>query len=222
MFLMTEDDRIRPRLVLATTLLPDGDAGEAALRAALGAGDVASVLIDPAGRQPGPFQDFAERLVPLIQEAGAAAIVAEDTRCAGRVRADGFHDASGSVAALREAVGRFSPRLIVGGSGFTTRHDALEAGECMPDYMFFGKLGADSAAAPLRRNLELAEWWASIVEIPCIVQGGSDLATLASAIETRAEFIALSSAVFADLGAAAAQVEAANRMIDRAMEEATA
>lgn len=219
---MIDEDRIRPRLVLATTLLPDGEVGEAALREALGAGDVASVLIDPAGRQPAPFQDFAERLVPLIQAAGAAAIVAEDTRCAGRVRADGFHDASGSVPALREAVGRFSPRLIVGGSGFTTRHEALEAGECMPDYLFFGKLGADLGPEPLRRNLELAEWWASIVEIPCIVQGGSDLGTLAAAIETRAEFVALSSAVFCDLARAGTQVEAANRRIDAAMEEAAA
>ncbi|RIY00924.1 thiamine phosphate synthase [Aureimonas flava] len=219
---MIDDDRIRPRLVLATTLLPDGEAGETALREALDAGDVASVLIDPADRQPGPFQDFAERLVPVIQAAGAAAIVAGDTRCAGRVRADGFHDPSGSVPALREAVGRFAPRLIVGASGFTTRHDALEAGECMPDYLFFGKLGADAAPEPLRRNLELAEWWASIVEIPCIVQGGSDLASLPAAVATRAEFIALSSAVFADLALAGERVRAAERLIDAAMEEAAA
>ncbi len=92
----------------------------------------------------------------------------------------------------------------------------------MPDYLFFGKLGADAAPEPLRRNLELAEWWASIVEIPCIVQGGSDLATLGSAFETRAEFIALSSAIFSDLAQAGAKVEAANRLIDAAMEEASA
>ncbi|WP_182085361.1 thiamine phosphate synthase [Aureimonas sp. ME7] len=219
---MTDEDRIRPRLVLATTLLPDGELGEARLREALSAGDVASVLVDPAGRQEAAFQDFAERLVPIVQEAGAAAIVAEDTRCAGRVRADGFHESKGSVGALREAVARLSPKLIVGGSGFTTRHDALEAGEAMPDYLFFGKLGADTGAEPLRRNLELAEWWAAIVEIPCIVQGGADLATLGLAIDTRAEFIALSAAVFGDEAGIGARVKAANRMIDEAMERGAA
>jgi thiamine-phosphate pyrophosphorylase len=57
-------DFIRPRLVLLTTLLPDGEPGVAAMRAALGAGDVASVIIDPAGRDADSFQRFAEGLVP--------------------------------------------------------------------------------------------------------------------------------------------------------------
>lgn len=219
---MTDEDRIRPRLVLATTLLPDGEPGIALLRAALEAGDVASVFVDPAGRAETAFQDFAEGLVPVIQELGAAAIVVDDTRCAGRVGADGFHTSAGSIGALREVVGRFAPKLIVGGSGFTTRHEALEAGEAMPDYLFFGKLGADAAAEPLRRNLELAEWWAAIVEIPCIVQGGSDLATLSSAIETRAEFIALSRAVFAEPEHAAERVASANRLLDEAFREQAA
>ncbi|WP_062206283.1 thiamine phosphate synthase [Aureimonas sp. AU12] len=215
---MTDDDRIRPRLVLATTLLPDGEAGIALLREALAAGDVATVLVDPAGRSDAAFQDFAELVVPVIQEAGAAAIVAEDTRCAGRVKADGFHTSAGSIAGLREAVGRLAPKLIVGGSGFTTRHEALEAGEAMPDYLFFGKLGADRDPEPLRRNLELAEWWAAIVEIPCIVQGGADLATLGEAIETRAEFIALSVAIFADPARVADHVREANRLFDAVLE----
>ena len=98
-------DFIRPRLVLLTTLLPDGETGVAAMRAALGGGDVASVIIDAAGRDADSFQRFAEGLVPMIQEAGAAAIVADDTRCAGRVKADGLHVTGGviylSVVALR-------------------------------------------------------------------------------------------------------------------------
>jgi len=211
---MTDDIPIRPRLVLATTLLPDGEAGVSMLRAALGAGDVATVIVDPAGRPDAAFQDFAEAIVPIVQEAGAAAIVAEDTRCAGRSRADGFHTSAGGIAALREAVGRLAPKLIVGGSGFNTRHEALEAGETMPDYLMFGKLGADNDAEPLRRNLELAEWWAAIVEIPCIVQGGADLAALPLAIETRAEFILLSAAVFGEPAAVAERVREANRLFD--------
>lgn len=213
---MTDDAPIRPRLVLATTLLPDGNEGLERLRAAFRGGDVASVLIDPAGRSAAAFQDFCEAVVPLVQEAGAAAIVAEDTRCAGRVRADGFHSSDGSLEALGEAMGRFSPRLIVGASGFNTRHDALEAGERMPDYVLFGKLGADGEAEPHRRNLDLAEWWASIVEIPCIVQGGNDLSTLPLAVATGAEFILLSQAILGEADGIEARVAQANRVFDEA------
>ena len=52
------------------------------------------------------FQAFAERIVPIAQEAGIAAIIADDTRIAGRVKADGIH-IDGGKAALAEAIGSF-------------------------------------------------------------------------------------------------------------------
>lgn len=208
------DDFVRPRLVLVTTPLPDGARGEAGLRLALSAGDVASVILDPAGRGPEEFQLFAERLVPIVQDAGAAAIIADDTRCAGRVRADGLHLTDGSAEGLAEAVGRFAPRLIVGGSGFETRHDALEAGESLPDYILFGRLGGDTQGPAHERNLDLAEWWAEIVELPCILMGGRDIAALPEAAASGADFIALSAAVFADLGRAGEAVAQANAVFD--------
>jgi thiamine-phosphate pyrophosphorylase len=211
---MTEDNFVRPRLVLVTTLLPDGEAGQDMLRAALKAGDVASVIIEPAGRAEAAFQRFAEELVPLVQDAGAAAIVAEDTRCAGRVRADGFHTSTGDIAMLGEAVARFSPKLIVGASGFNTRHEAMEAGERLPDYIFFGKFGADRDPEPHKRNVELARWWAEIVEVPCILQGGASLDHLARAAETGAEFVALSAAIFAEPSGIGQAMEQANRIFD--------
>ncbi len=110
-------DPIRPRLVLVTSELTDADAEEK-MRAALSGGDVASVLIDPAGREAAAFQAVAEALVPMIQAAGAAAIVVDDSRAAGRIRADGLHLSGGDLEALGEAVTRHQPRLIVGASGF--------------------------------------------------------------------------------------------------------
>ncbi|KQT88107.1 thiamine phosphate synthase [Aurantimonas sp. Leaf443] len=207
------EDYIRPRLVLVTTPLADGDAAER-LRAALSGGDVASVLIDRAGREDAAFQDLAETLVPIVQEAGAAAIVVDDSRCAGRVRADGLHLTGGDIEALAESVERYAPKLIVGGSGFETRHDALEAGEKLPDYILFGRLAADVADEPHRKDLAMAQWWATIVEIPCIVLGGRSLESLPLAIETGAEFIALSAAVFEEGADPAERVAAANAAFD--------
>lgn len=207
-------DFIRPRLVLVTTLLPDGEAGAAALRAALGGGDVASVVIEAAGRDDAAFQAFAEALVPMIQDYGAAALVADDTRCAGRAKADGLHLSAGSLAELGETVARFAPKLIVGASGFTTRHDALEAGERMPDYLFFGRLGGDTGPGAAPADLDMAEWWAEIVEIPCILMGGREIETAREAAGTGAEFVALSAAVFAGPSGAAAMVARANAIFD--------
>ncbi|NDW05380.1 thiamine phosphate synthase [Jiella pacifica] len=204
---------IRPQLVLVTTPLTDADA-ESRMRAALSGGDVASVLIDPAGRDDDAFQAFAETLVPLIQAAGAAAIVIDDSRAAGRTKADGLHLSGGDLETLGDAVSRHQPRLIVGASGFETRHEALEAGELMPDYMLFGRFGAEAEAAPHPKSLALAEWWAEIVEVPCILLGGGDLATLEAAAETGAEFIALSEAVFGADADPEAAVRAANQTFD--------
>lgn len=206
-------DPIRPRLVLVTTPLTDADA-EPRMRAALSGGDVASVLIDPAGRDDDAFQTFAETLVPLVQAAGAAAIVIDDSRAAGRAKADGLHLSAGDLEALGEAVSRHQPRLIVGASGFETRHEALEAGERMPDYMLFGRFGADADGAPHPKSLAMAEWWAEIVEVPCILLGGSDLSTLEAAAETGAEFIGLSQAVFGENADPEAAVRAANETFD--------
>ncbi|KQT52144.1 MULTISPECIES: thiamine phosphate synthase [unclassified Aureimonas] len=213
---------VRPRLVLATTLLPDGEAGERMLRAALSGGDVSSVIFDPAGRDADAFQSFAEPLVALVQDYGAAAIVTDDSRCAGRVQADGLHLTDGDVEALGEAVERYQPRLIVGASGFTTRHDALEAGEKLPDYLMFGRLGGDAEDAADPADLDMAEWWADIVEVPCILLGGGDLSSLKEAAETGAEFICLSRAVFGAPDGAAEAVTQANRVFDELAESVAA
>ncbi|GGD95075.1 thiamine phosphate synthase [Aureimonas endophytica] len=217
-------DFARPRLVLITTPLADPAGAAAALRAALGAGDVASVIVDPAGRSEAEFQPFAEAAVAACREYEVAVMVAGDTRVAGRAKADGFHLVGDDLEALREAVERFAPRAMVGASGFTTRHEALEAGELLPDYILFGAFGADRAAGPRPEDLELAEWWAEIVEVPCIVLGGGDVETLGEAVRSGAEFVALSAAVFADPApaAVAAKVERANRLIDEVSEGLTA
>ncbi len=114
-----------------------------------------------------------KRLVPIIQEAGAAALIAGDSRVAGRARADGLH-ISGNAEALGEAVEKHTPKLIVGGGNAADRHHALQIGEVRPDYVFFGKTDGDIKPDAHPKNLALAEWWASMIEIPCIVMGGTD------------------------------------------------
>lgn len=203
----------RCRLVL---IVPEG--GEAEEQAkilgdALRGGDVASVILPQYGLDESAFQKRAALLVPVVQAAGAAALIAGDSRVAGRVRADGLHIA-GNAADLAEAVEKFAPKLIVGGGNATDRHAALEMGDANPDYLFFGKLDGDIRPEPHPKNLALGEWWAEMVAIPCIVMGGSDPASALAVAETGAEFAALSKAVFSHPAGAAAAVSEINAALD--------
>ncbi len=203
----------RCRLVL---ILPEGEelaARVAMLEGALKGGDVASVILPQYGLDDGQFQKHAEALVAVVQKAGAAALVAGDTRVAGRAKADGIH-VTGGLEALGEAVEKFTPKLIVGGGNATDRHKALEVGEVQPDYIFFGKIGGDIKPEAHPKNLALAEWWASMVEIPCIVLGGTDPQSALAVAETGAEFVALDKAVFAAPEQAPHVVAAVNALLD--------
>lgn len=203
----------RCRLVLIVPENDDAAAQAKALEDALRGGDVSSVLIPQYGLDDGAFQKRAEALVAIVQEAGAAALVAGDTRVAGRAKADGLHIAGG-VEPLEEAVEKFTPKLIVGGGNADDRHKALELGEIGPDYIFFGKLEGDIKPEPHPKNVALGEWWASMIEIPAIVMGGSDVASVVAVAESGVEFVALRQAVFGHAGGPAQAVAEANALLD--------
>ncbi len=76
----------RCRIVL---IAPPGDPlgdFESRLKDALSSGDVASILLPAYDMDDASFQAFAERVVPIAQERGVAAVIAGDSRGAGRVR----------------------------------------------------------------------------------------------------------------------------------------
>ena len=205
----------RCRIVLIS---PTGETAEgfsAKFAAAISGGDIASIILPANGMDEATFQDFAEQVVPMAQEAGVAAIIAEDTRIAGRVKADGVH-IEGGKAALSEAIANFQPKLAVGAGGAKTRDDALELGEERPDYIFFGRFGYDNKPEPHSRNLSLGSWWAEMIQVPVIVMAGSDIASVEAVAATGADFVALSSAVFAEGVDPKAAVARANAILDEA------
>ncbi|WP_027487925.1 thiamine phosphate synthase [Allorhizobium undicola] len=204
----------RCRLVLILPDLPDGPADYARMVAdALRGGDVASVIVPQYGLNDHDFQARAEEVVPVIQQAGAAALVVDNSRVAGRARADGLH-VTGKADVLAEMVEKFTPKLIVGVSGPMDRHQALEVGEIGPDYIFFGKLDGDIKPEAHSKNLALGEWWSAMIEIPCIVMGGTDVQSALAVAESGAEFAALSRAIFAEPARAASLIAEVNALLD--------
>ena len=176
-------------------------------------GDIASLILPDNGMDDASFQAFAERIVPIAQGAGIAVIIAGDSRIAGRVQADGIH-VEAKPRDLAETIERLAGKMMVGAGGAKTRDEALELGEERPDYMFFGRFGYDNKPEPHPRNLSLGEWWAQMIQIPCIVMAGSDLASVEDVADTGAEFVALSSAVFADGVDPKTAVARANALLD--------
>ena len=176
-------------------------------------GDIASLILPDNGMDDASFQAFAERIVPIAQGAGIAVIIAGDSRIAGRVQADGIH-VEAKPRDLAETIERLAGKMMVGAGGAKTRDEALELGEERPDYMFFGRFGYDNKPEPHPRNLSLGEWWAQMIQIPCIVMAGSDLASVEDVAATGAEFVALSSAVFAEGVDPKTAVARANALVD--------
>ena len=167
-----------------------------ALSQAILGGDIASLILPRYDMDEVTFQLLAEAATPIAQAAGIAVIIAGDTRIAGRVKADGIHvDAKSELA---DAIERFQSKMAVGAGGVKTRDDALELGEMRPDYLLFGRFGYDKKPEPHPRNLALGEWWAEMIDLPCIVMAGSDIASVEKVARTGAEFVALSAAVFAE------------------------
>lgn len=199
----------RCRLVL---IAPQGATAERLL-SALDGGDVASLILPAWDMDDDAFQRHAEAIVPAAQAAGVAVVIAGDPRIAMRSHADGIH-VEGGRRALEEAIEKHQAKLSVGAGGATTRDDALGLGEARPDYLFFGRFGYDNKHEPHPRNLKLGEWWAQMIQIPCIVLGGSEVESVGAVAGTGADFVALSEAVFGAGVEPAAMVERANALLD--------
>jgi thiamine-phosphate pyrophosphorylase len=181
-------------LVLQANAEPETQAANLAL--ALSGGDVASVIIVQDALDEAAFMRAAEILVPVAQAAGAAALIAGDTRAIGRSGADGIH-LTAEPRHVADAIKKSGGKSIVGANAGKTRDQALDVGEERPDYVFIGKLDGDTHSDPHPRNLEMAEWWAEIIEIPAIIMAGNTIESVKAAAATGVEFIALGQAVFA-------------------------
>jgi thiamine-phosphate pyrophosphorylase len=187
------------------------------LEEALAGGDVASLIITADPSDPARLQLIAETLVPIAQAHDVAALIHNDTRVAGRAKADGVHIDS-SAEDLKEAVRTLRPRFIVGAGDLRSRHDALTSGDAEPDYVFFGRLDGDTGDAIFPKALDLAAWWSELVTIPAVVMGGRSIASVAEARDAGIEFVALRSAIWDAAEGPRAAVAAAARLLQQAPE----
>ncbi len=177
-----------------------------ALREAIGAGDVATLLIDPAS---GATETLAE-LAAIAMDRGVAAVFVGAEPPA---RADGVQVETG-VEDLRAARKRVGENGIVGAGGVHSRHDAMTMGEALPDYLFFGRIDGDDAPAIHPKAFELANWWSELFEIPAVVMGGAEVGSVGAAATAGIEFVALRRAVWNHPDSPGEAVVSANRELE--------
>lgn len=199
----------RCRLIL---IAPCDAGAQESLKAAFSGGDVASVIIPTGELNELEYADHVEKLVPIIQENSAAALVMKDTQSMGRSNADGIFIGS-NIDTLLEIKEKFHPKKIVGFGGAKNKHNSMVAGDVGPDFMFYGKVDGDIKPEAHPKNVDLAHWWSQMVEIPCVVMAGSQLESVADIAASGAEFVAASKAVFG-AGDAKENVEKINALLE--------
>jgi len=177
---------------------------------ALGAADIAAVLLRlPATDERGQV-NHVKALAPTVQNRGAALLLDGHPDLAARAGADGSH--LSGIEALGSAIATLKPARIAGCGGLETRHEAMVAAEAGADYVMFGEPDTSGGRPAFEVIAQRVAWWAEVFEIPCVGFAATldEVEPLAAA---GADFIAMGDCVFgAGHGAAAAVADAARRL----------
>ena len=167
------------------------------LEEALSAGPVAAFQF----RIKGIDQHEAAMLAAPLQEICAAHdvafIVNDSVALAKRLKADGVHlgQGDGDVAEAREELGRDAQ---IGVTCHNSRHLAMEAAEAGADYVAFGAFyPTTTKEVQHMAEIDTLQKWAAVTEVPCVAIGGITSDNVAALVVAGADFIAVSSAVWA-------------------------
>jgi thiamine-phosphate pyrophosphorylase len=195
------------RLYLITpSAIDDLVAFASSAEAALGAGDVAAVLLRLEAADERTLMNRVKALAPLVQRRDCALVLDGHAEIAARAGADGAHLTG--IDALNAALPMLKPDRIAGAGGLHSRHDAMLAGEANADYVMFGEPDRAGRRPPFADIEERVSWWANLVEIPCVGYAASpDEAAALSRL--KADFVALGDWIWNEAQPAAAAVAAA-------------
>ncbi len=183
------------------------------LARALDAGDVAAVQLRLKDASDEHWRRCIEAFGPVVQSRGVAFLLNDRADLVAAHGADGAHLGQTDTPAsdVRRLIG---PGLTLGVTCHDSRDLAMQAGEDGADYVAFGAFfPTTTKEAPTRAEPELVEWWATLMELPCVAIGGITPANCAPLVTAGADFLAVVGAVWAHPEGAAAGVRAMNAAI---------
>lgn len=203
----------RCRLYLVTPPRLDPRAFSETLKAALGAGDVASLQLRLKDAGDGEIRRAAEMLMPIAQAAGVAFILNDRPDLAADLGCDGVHIGQDDMA-YRQARALMGGNAIVGVTCHASRDLAIEAADAGADYVAFGAFHATATKdAAARADIELLRWWSELMTVPCIAIGGITVENAAPLVEAGADFLAVCAGVWSFPDGPAAAVKAFNTLL---------
>ena len=206
---------MKTRLYLITppSFVPESFAVD--LAHALDAGDVAAVQLRLKDVTDDAILKAAEKLRPIVHRAGAAFILNDRPDLAKRCGADGVHIGQDDMP-YKDARALLGKDAMIGVTAHDSRHLAMEAAEAGADYVAFGSMFPTSTKdAKTRATPDLIEWWAELMEVPCVAIGGITIANAQILIDAGADFLAVSAGVWKHKDGPAQAVREFNQLFGR-------
>jgi thiamine-phosphate pyrophosphorylase len=185
----------------------------AKLEAALSGGPVAAFQFRMKDVDQHEAAALAEPLQAICAAHDVAFIVNDSVALAKRLNADGVHlgQSDGDVADARSQLGK---KFQIGVTCHNSRHLAMEAAEAGADYVAFGAFYPTTTKDVEQiAELDTVEKWSRVMEIPCVAIGGITAENARPLIDAGADFIAVSSAVWAHPQGPAEAVKAFNALL---------
>jgi thiamine-phosphate pyrophosphorylase len=166
------------------------------LKAALGAGDVASLQLRMKGAADDEIRRAADRLMPVTQSAGVAFLMNDRPDLAAELGADGVHIGQEDLpyARARATVGN---NAIVGVTCHASRDLAIAAAEAGADYVAFGAFFPTTTKdAKTKADIDLLAWWSELMTVPVVAIGGITPDNAKPLIYAGADFLAVCAGVW--------------------------
>jgi thiamine-phosphate pyrophosphorylase len=191
------------------------------LAAALDAGDVAAVQLRLKDVPDSVLQKTVEQLRPIVQSRDVAFLLNDRPDLAAKLGCDGAH--IGQTDTRAPVARKLLQDLTMGVTCHGSRHLAMQAGEDGADYVAFGAFYPTATKdPPAMAELEVLEWWARMMEIPCVAIGGITAENCAPLVTAGADFLAVVGAVWNHPAGPAQGVKAMLAAIARASQASQA
>ena len=209
-----EFERVRPQLYLITPPKIDPASFAVSLKEALTGGQVACLQLRLKDVSDDDILAAAQALMPICHAYDVAFLINDRPDLALACGADGTHVGQEDTP-YEEARQFLGPGYIVGVTCHDSRHLAMEAAEAGADYVAFGAFFPTKTKEPkTSATPDLLQWWAEIMEVPCVAIGGVTVENCTTLLEAGADFLAVTGGVWDHPEGPKAAVAAFNDAID--------
>lgn len=191
------------------------------LAQALDAGDVAALQIRLKDAPDDIVAAAVDVMTPIAQSRDVAVILNDRPDLAARLGCDGVHVGQSDMplAEARRIMGRDA---MIGVTCHDSLHLAMEAADGGADYVAFGAFFPTTTKdAPTRAEPSLLTGWQADMIVPCVAIGGITPENARGLAAAGADFLAVSSGVWAHAAGPAAAVKALNAEIAAGLAERT-